>query len=274
MTSDAKIGLLLGLVFIFIIAFVINGLPRFRRAVSSRTHSEFCERVYGKDLCQHGLMDIEELDFVVSLIEPGSKVLEIGCSNGYITEYIHDRTSATILGIDFSDVAIAQARERTGDKSGTLRFERVDLTREAIPGGGYDIIILIDSIYFLGDFAEVLPRFNERLGDRGNMIISVFQVKEEGDPEDILQPGGTLLAQVLKELGFTFVWYDFTDSVRAHGLRNYQVANDLKQAFISEGNQFLYAARDAENGYFRESAERGEIARFMYVVSRNRDLAG
>ncbi len=35
MTSDAKIGLLLGLVFIFIIAFVINGLPRFRSAVRS-----------------------------------------------------------------------------------------------------------------------------------------------------------------------------------------------------------------------------------------------
>ena len=31
MTSDAKIGLLLGLVFIFIIAFIINGLPRFHR---------------------------------------------------------------------------------------------------------------------------------------------------------------------------------------------------------------------------------------------------
>jgi nucleoid-associated protein YgaU len=35
MTSDAKIGLLLGLVCIFIIAFVINGLPRFRNVVSS-----------------------------------------------------------------------------------------------------------------------------------------------------------------------------------------------------------------------------------------------
>ena len=31
MTSDAKIGLLLGLVFIFIIAFIINGLPSFRK---------------------------------------------------------------------------------------------------------------------------------------------------------------------------------------------------------------------------------------------------
>ena len=35
MTTDAKIGLLLGLVFIVIIAFVINGLPSFHRSPSS-----------------------------------------------------------------------------------------------------------------------------------------------------------------------------------------------------------------------------------------------
>ncbi len=35
MTSDAKIGLLLGLVFIFVIAFVINGLPSFREATNN-----------------------------------------------------------------------------------------------------------------------------------------------------------------------------------------------------------------------------------------------
>ena len=37
MTSDAKIGLLLGLVFIFIIAFAINGLPRFNSNSSELT---------------------------------------------------------------------------------------------------------------------------------------------------------------------------------------------------------------------------------------------
>jgi nucleoid-associated protein YgaU len=35
MTSDAKIGLLLGLVFIFIIAFIINGLPNFRHKTNN-----------------------------------------------------------------------------------------------------------------------------------------------------------------------------------------------------------------------------------------------
>ena len=36
MTSDAKIGLLLGLVFIFVIAFVINGLPSLRPPTASQ----------------------------------------------------------------------------------------------------------------------------------------------------------------------------------------------------------------------------------------------
>jgi len=40
MTSDAKIGLLLGLVFIFIIAFIINGLPKLRGQTDSNELTE------------------------------------------------------------------------------------------------------------------------------------------------------------------------------------------------------------------------------------------
>ena len=139
----------------------------FSRAAASQAHARFCERVYGRDLCQHGLMNMRELDLLVSLIEPGSTILEIGCCNGHITEYIHDRTGTAILGLDFSDVAIEQARRRTKDKADTLRFERVDLTQEPIPGGDYEVIILIDSLYFLGDFDQSLPIFGERLSPSG-----------------------------------------------------------------------------------------------------------
>jgi 2-polyprenyl-3-methyl-5-hydroxy-6-metoxy-1,4-benzoquinol methylase len=241
----------------------------FRRAASSEAHSLFCERVYGKDLCQHGLMDMAELDFCVSLINPNSNILEVGCSNGYITEYIHDRTASSILGIDFSDVAIDQARQRTREKSDTLRFECVDLTTEVIPGSDYDCVILVDSIYFLGDFKDSLPRFREKLNASGQLILSVFQTKEEEDPDDILLPDHTFLAQALQELGLSYTWYDFTENVRAHGIKNHQVAQKLKKAFDHEGNQFLYEARVAENVYFKERAVRNELARFMYLVERN-----
>jgi SAM-dependent methyltransferase len=230
----------------------------FRRAASSEAHAQFCERVYGKDLCQHGLMHMRELDSLVSLIKPGSKILEIGCSNGYITEYIRDRTGATILGLDFSDVAIEQARRRTAHKSDSLQFERVDLTQEEIPGTGYDYIILVDS----------LQKFSKRLNGTGNLIISVFQVKDEEDPEEILLPNGTLLAQALDQLGLAYTWYDFTADVRAHGIENYRVTEELKEAFEAEGNEFLYEARAAENRFFKESAEKEEIVRFMYWVER------
>lgn len=44
MTSDAKIGLLLGLVFIFVIAFIVNGLPSFR---SDRSSNELTTNMVG-----------------------------------------------------------------------------------------------------------------------------------------------------------------------------------------------------------------------------------
>ena len=239
----------------------------FRRAASSAAHARFCENVYGKNLCQHGLMDMEELDFLVSLIESGAKLLEVGCSNGYITAYIHEHTNADILALDYSYVAIAQAQARTKDKSRTLRFMRVDLTEDEVPGDDYAYIILIDSIYFLGDFQETIKRLSEKLSPTGKMIITCFDVGEEavegGPPPG---PDSTSLAQALQQMGVAYDWHDFTENVRAHGIKNFQVGELLKEAFEKEGNQFLYDARAAENRFFKAYAEEEKIVRYMYVV--------
>lgn len=242
----------------------------FRRAASSEAHSQFCERVYGKDLCQHGLMHMRELEFLVSLIEPRSSILEVGCANGFITEYIHDRTDSMILGLDFSDVAIEQARRRTRDKASTLQFECVDLTQDVIPGADYDYIIFIDSIHLLGDYTTSLSRFNERLSPSGKMLISVFQGRGDEHPAEILLPDGTLLAQALREQGFAYTWHDFTADMRAHGMQNHHVVEGLREAFEAEGNEFLSEARADEIRHFREIAEREEIVRYMYVVESDR----
>jgi len=238
----------------------------FGRAASSRAHSQFCERVYGKDLCQHGLMHMDELDFLVSLIRPRSRILDIGCGNGHITEYIHDRTHSAVLGLDFSDVAIEQAQRRTRPKSATLQFEHIDVAQEAIPGSNYDYIIFIDSIQFLGDFRASLRRFSKKLSPSGNLLISMFQARREGDPDEILLPDGTPLAQALTQLRLRYTWHDFTAPMRAHGMKTHQVVEELKEAFEAEGNEFLYEARVAESRHFRARAETSEIVRYTYVA--------
>ena len=239
----------------------------FRRAVKSPVHSRFCEKVYGKDLCQHGMMDMEELNFLVTLIKPHSKILEIGCSNGYITEYIHDHTHSEILGIDFSDVAIEQAKKRI-ERNG-LQFARLDISTEEIPGDNYDYIIMIDSIYFVEDIRDAIARIAPSLSLSGKILITYFQISEVENEEESL-PDKTDLAEALKKSGFEYRWYEFTGNVRKHWLMNYQVGEELMEAFKEEGNEFLYQARAGENRYFKESVEKNAITRYMYIAEKVR----
>ncbi len=70
MTSDAKIGLLLGLVFIFIIAFLINGLPSF----NGRNNSELTTNVVGLQNNPPGLAARErKIQEIFNPVEPVEK---------------------------------------------------------------------------------------------------------------------------------------------------------------------------------------------------------
>jgi hypothetical protein len=103
------------------------------------------------------------------------------------------------------------------------------------------------------------------------MIITFFDTADEKDLNHPLPgPDSTWLAQALGKLGARYQWVDFTENVRAHGIKNYEAGEALKDAFEREGNQFLYEARAAENRFFKEVAERGEIVRYMYLVDRFR----
>ena len=63
MTSDAKIGLLLGLVFIFIIAFIINGLPSFKSEADNNELTTTMVSLQNKQLgIGSGVSDSEVLD--------------------------------------------------------------------------------------------------------------------------------------------------------------------------------------------------------------------
>jgi cyclopropane fatty-acyl-phospholipid synthase-like methyltransferase len=245
----------------------------FRRAAKSPAHSRFCEAVYGMDLCQHGMMDVDEMNFLASLLKYGEKVLEVGCSNGYITEYLHEKAGCHILGLDYADVAIAQAQDRNREKAGALNFQCADLIHDELPGGDYDVILAIDSIYFMGDYNKTLAKLNARLRLGGRMIIAAFQAKEAGDSDASLLPVHTRMDQALKALSFRYVQYDFTPNVRNHWIKNYEFSHMLRPEFAAEGNAFLCEARMAENGWFKDHAERGMLVRFMYVIEHNADLA-
>ena len=66
---------------------------KFYQAVQhSAAHSLFCERSFGRDLCQHGFADMAQIDALIAAtgLAPGDHALDLGCGNGMIAEYISD----------------------------------------------------------------------------------------------------------------------------------------------------------------------------------------
>jgi hypothetical protein len=117
----------------------------FNRAAASRAHAQFCEQVYGRNLCQHGIADMAEVDLLIEVlgVREGQQVLDLGCGNGMITEYISDQTGAHLTGIDVSRVGIQQALERTQPKRHRLAFETGNLNLMELPKNAYEAILFI-----------------------------------------------------------------------------------------------------------------------------------
>jgi len=69
-------------------SFMFDSYSRFYAAVaSSAANAEYCRRVYGRNLCQHGFAEMSHLDHLIQVsgISEGSRVLDLGCGNGMIS---------------------------------------------------------------------------------------------------------------------------------------------------------------------------------------------
>ena len=129
-------------------------------AYASATHSRLCERVFGKDLCQEGMVDMAALEDLLARLDlkPGDRLLDLGCGAGVIAEYISDRTGARVTGLDYAAPAITAANERTADKRSTLTFLQGDMNALDLPARSFDAAISLDTLYWVADLSDTLSQ--------------------------------------------------------------------------------------------------------------------
>jgi ubiquinone/menaquinone biosynthesis C-methylase UbiE len=239
----------------------------FGNAEQSDAHALFCEQVYGKNLCQHGLADIAQLDKLLDALRLGvsERVLDAGCGNGRITEHLHDLTGAFFTGLDISPEAIKQARARTAAKSGRLTFEVGNMNRLDFEPQTFDAVVAIDTLYYVDDLEETLRQFAAVLKPAGRM--GLFYTQWINDPAEraSLLPEQTSLATLLKKRDLQFSWFDLTELEAAHWRKKLAVLEQLKPEFEKEGNLSLYHYRHSE-AFRYANWDAGKRSRYLYHV--------
>lgn len=245
----------------------------FYRAVgASRAYAEFCTRVFGRDLSQHGFSDMAQIDRLLQVAQlgPGNRALDLGCGSGGIAEYISDATGAHVTGLDFIPEAIREAQARTAAKADRLAFVVGDIGALDFPPGSFDTLISIDTLYFT-DLASTLASMATVLTPDGRMLtyyshganpeqpLAVF-------PLETLPPDKTPLADALHALGLAYRTWDVTAEDYQHAQLKRRILEELRPAFAAEDNLFLFENRYGEACGVIEAIEANAHKRYLYHV--------
>jgi cyclopropane fatty-acyl-phospholipid synthase-like methyltransferase len=239
----------------------------------SQAHHAFCERVYGKDLCQHGFANLEQLELLLQVTQLSSaqRVLDLGCGNGMIAEYLSDRSGAHITGLDYIPNAISLAVQRTAAKSDRLAFIVRDINQLELPRSAFDVILLIDSLYFSQDYAATLRALKAALRPVGQMGIFYSYGREpwvlkDEFPKEKLPPDKTPLAEALAANDLIYLTFNLTQQDYELARRRKEVLLELKPQFEAEGILFVFENRLGDAEGVAQAVEEGLHARYLYHV--------
>lgn len=118
------------------------------------------------------------LALICKYIKNGSTVLDVGCSSGYIGDYLNNYKNCIVDGIDYDEVSL----ELSQDRNCYRRLLKVDLNNCDNPSGmgyqesSYDYIIFADVLEHLINPRQTLVGFLALLKPNGEFLISVPDV--------------------------------------------------------------------------------------------------
>ena len=238
-------------------------------ADASAAHSELCERAYGRDLCQEGMVDMEALDDLLDRLDlkPGDTLLDLGCGAGGIAEYISDWTGARVTGIDISTSAIEVAQARTAAKRDRLDFVIGDLNALDLKPNSFDAAIAVDALYWVADLDRTLDDILASLRPGGKLAVHTLHGREADEPLEAMEAQASPIAKALDRRGLSYEVSEHTANIAAFWQRNYKAAVDLRDSFMAEGNVWIADSliREAEEE-FLPAFEAGLMARYLFHV--------
>ena len=245
---------------------------------TSAAYAQFCERVFGRNFAQHGFSDMAQVNAMLDLLAlgPGDRLLDLGCGNGALDEYVAEATGARVTGIDYIPEAIRQARERAASKPDRLAFYVGDIghlvdaqSRLPFRPHSFEALISIDTLYFTAP-RDTVRQMRALLAPGGQMALfyGIDRYLDTGETFDpaTLAPERTPLGEALLANGLRFEAHDFGEANYRHAQLKKQVLEALRPAFEAEGTMFLYKNRCGEARGVIAEFEAGRSARYLYHV--------
>ena len=238
----------------------------YKMAETSQAFSKFCRTAFEQDFSQDGFSDVSQIDEILKSagISLTAKILDIGCGNGKMAEYVHKVTGAAVYGFDYSEQAIDFARDHSAFPS---HFSVGTMGQMDYPPESFDLITSMDTIYFAPDMAAFVRQIHSWLKPGGQF----FCAYQEGDVMSKTESAHTaVLAQAFRQNGLDYTVENWTERVYQLLQKKRVAILALRTNFETEGNLAWYDMilhqTDEALLPFAEFEQRN--ARYLYCMTK------
>jgi SAM-dependent methyltransferase len=114
-------------------------------------------------------------------LAPGGTLLDLACGRGGIGLEIAARTSARLIGVDFSAEAVRQARRTAQQLNQPGDFQVGELTTTCLEAGSVDAVLCTDSIQFADPPDAAYREIRRVLGPGGRVVLTCWEPLDRGD---------------------------------------------------------------------------------------------
>ncbi len=240
----------------------------YRMAEDNKIFSNYCTEVHGIDFSQDGYSDKKQIDemLIIAGIQPGYKVLDIGCGNGKMGKYIAEKTGAIVYGFDYSENGIRCATKQAANNK-NLNFEEGVIGEKEYPSDNFDVILSIDTLYYTLDMEGFVKQIHSwmKLGGVFLAFYSEGQLMTRSPNEK-----STELAVALDKCEASYMAIDYTRSHYELLKHKREVIETLKEKFLTNNMEFFYQsiiATSIENTMSFEAFQE-QYSRYLYVIRK------
>lgn len=115
------------------------------------------------------------------LLSPGATLLDLACGRGGIGQEIARRTGAVVLGVDFSSVALALAREGATGPGVDATYVEGDLTATGLDQACVDAVLCVDSVQFADLPTSVYREMRRVVRAGGRVVLTGWEAVDRAD---------------------------------------------------------------------------------------------
>ena len=114
-------------------------------------------------------------------LKPGDVLLDLGCGRGSYGLEIAARTGARLIGMDFSEVALGEARAQARRLGREADFRFAELTATGLPASAVDAVLCADAIGFPESPAAAFAEIRRVLIPGGRAVVTGWEARDHDD---------------------------------------------------------------------------------------------